>query len=104
MPSWMPTSSGTKEKASGTALPTRNTSAAWARAKKPNATATLSAVAAMWRSVLGRQSILRFLRSSDDVFLLFGQKCIGDKLAHVRLFRQGLHFDEGTPQDRHCFR
>ena len=39
MPSWMPTSSGTKENASGTALPTRNSVVGVAGAEAPNAAA-----------------------------------------------------------------
>src|SRR5262245_59853236 len=98
MPCFMPTSSGTNENASGTALPTRSFSAASADAAHVIAAHAAAARISAFRTSMVMSSSLQTQPRPSFV----RQQCLGINLAHVGRLRQRLHLDEGTLQDREC--
>src|SRR3984957_17403815 len=114
-PFLMPMSSGTNEKASGTAFPTRSVSAAPAGAASASASAMTDSretaqVMAIPRSPDGAQRNpgspfphYASLHAGYIAFLL-RQERLGVELAHVGLRRQRFHLDERAAQHRQRLR
>src|ERR1051325_4954006 len=116
-PFFIPMSSGTNEKASGTALPTLSFSAAVAGAASSRLASSARIVRMAVRFLVGwakarsavptrlsRSWWARFALPTLYGHLLLRQKRLGVELAHVGLRRQRLHLDERAAQHRQRLR